>query len=79
MARACGLRLVDQPVEMRARQGGRSSIAGLKPIYYMIKVTFAVALAYVRNRGRNVAGSLNSLRPSLVAAGRTGGAGGDPD
>jgi glycosyltransferase involved in cell wall biosynthesis len=49
-ARACGLRIVEQPIEMRSRQGGRSSIAGLTSLYYMIKVTLAVALAYVRNR-----------------------------
>lgn len=50
VASACGLRLVDEPVEMRPRQGGRSSIAGWRPVYYMIKVTLAVALAYARNR-----------------------------
>ncbi len=51
---AQGLRVVEQPVEMRARQGGRSSIAGLKSAYYMVKVTLAVALAFVRNRRRGV-------------------------
>lgn len=50
VAQALGLKLVDEPVEMRARQGGRSSISGLKPFYYMVKVTLAVALAYARNR-----------------------------
>jgi len=80
VARACGLRLVDQPVEMRARQGGRSSIAGIKPFYYMVKVTLAVALAYLRNRGRrfrNLVVAMNGLSPSLAAVGRTGGDGGD--
>jgi glycosyltransferase involved in cell wall biosynthesis len=65
-ARAHGLRLVDGPVEMRARQGGRSSIAGLRPIYYMIKVTLAVALAYVRNRGRDIAALMEDSSPSLA-------------
>jgi glycosyltransferase involved in cell wall biosynthesis len=79
VARARGLRLVDQPVEMRPRQGGRSSIAGLQPLYYMIKVTLAVALAYARNRGRKVAVSLDGLRPSLAAVGRAGGGSADRD
>jgi hypothetical protein len=54
-ARAGGLRIVDEPVGMRARRGGRSSIGGLQSVYYMIKVTLAVALAYLRNRGRPAA------------------------
>jgi glycosyltransferase involved in cell wall biosynthesis len=54
LAIACAqrLRVVEEPVEMRARQGGRSSIAGLDSLYYMVKVTLAVALAFVRNRRR---------------------------
>lgn len=52
VARARGLIIVEEPVSMRERQGGRSSITGLKPVYYMVKVTLAVALAYVRNRDR---------------------------
>lgn len=35
---------------MRERQGGRSSISGFSSIYYMLKVTLAVALAYIRAR-----------------------------
>jgi glycosyltransferase involved in cell wall biosynthesis len=52
VASAGGLRIVEQSVEMRERRGGRSSIAGLTSLYYMIKVTLAVALAYVRNGNR---------------------------
>lgn len=52
VARARGLRVVDVPVAMRERQGGRSSIAGLSTAYYMWKVTVAVALAYLRARSR---------------------------
>lgn len=52
--------VVEEGVEMRARQGGRSSIHGLKPVYYMIKVTIAIALAYLRHRGR---AALPSLSP----------------
>lgn len=49
VASAARLRVVEEPVEMRARQGGRSSISGFKSLYYMVKVTLAVALAFVRN------------------------------
>ena len=63
LAVACagGLRVVEQPVEMRPRQGGRSSIAGLTSIYYMIKVTLAVALAYLRNGKRT-----RTMRPGAI-------------
>lgn len=48
VARAAGLAIAEVPVTMRERQGGRSSISGLGSIYYMLKVTLAVALAYIR-------------------------------
>ena len=50
VARAFGLRIRETAVEMRPRQGGRSSIGGLKSIYYMAKVTLALALVYARCR-----------------------------
>ena len=56
VASAGVLRIVEQSVEMRQRRGGRSSIAGLTSVYYMIKVTLAVAFAYVRNGNRTRAG-----------------------
>lgn len=52
VARAAGLSIAEVPVTMRERQGGRSSIAGFGTVYYMFKVTTAVALAYIRARGR---------------------------
>ena len=52
IARAAGLTVVEVPVQMRERQGGRSSIAGFSTIYYMFKVTIAVVLTYMRTRGR---------------------------
>jgi glycosyltransferase involved in cell wall biosynthesis len=52
MARAAGLTVAEVPVSMRERQGGASSIAGLSAPYYMVKVTLAVFLAYIRNRRR---------------------------
>lgn len=52
IARAAGLAIAEVPVTMRERQGGRSSISGFGSVYYMFKVTVAVALAYIRARGR---------------------------
>jgi len=51
IARANGLVLAEVAVTMRERQGGRSSIAGLFTLYYMLKVTLAIVLSYVRARG----------------------------
>jgi glycosyltransferase involved in cell wall biosynthesis len=50
LARACGLSIAETAVEMRERQGGRSSIAGLQSIYYVAKVTLAIGLVYARSR-----------------------------
>jgi glycosyltransferase involved in cell wall biosynthesis len=52
IALAARLRVTEVPVAMRERQGGASSIAGLRAPYYMLKVTLAVVLAYLRNRRR---------------------------
>jgi glycosyltransferase involved in cell wall biosynthesis len=48
IARAAHLRIREVPVAMRERQGGRSSILGFSTIYYMLKVTIAVVLTYIR-------------------------------
>ncbi len=37
-----GLRVIEIPVEMRARQGGRSSIGAARAAYYIIKVSLAI-------------------------------------
>lgn len=39
-----GLRITEVPVVMNERIGGTSSIAGLKSIYYMIKVSLAIII-----------------------------------
>jgi hypothetical protein len=52
MARAAGLRVSEVAITMRERQGGHSSISGYTSIYYMLKVTVAVVLAYARTRRR---------------------------
>lgn len=43
-----GLRIVEIPVTMRPRQGGRSSITSLRSVYYMAKVTLAILIGLLR-------------------------------
>jgi glycosyltransferase involved in cell wall biosynthesis len=45
------LRMLEVPVEMRERGGGRSSITALRSIYYMVKVLLAIFVGLFR---RNV-------------------------
>jgi len=52
LARVAGLRTAEVAVTMRERQGGTSSIGGFSAMYYMLKVTIAVVLTYVRALGR---------------------------
>jgi glycosyltransferase involved in cell wall biosynthesis len=52
MARAARLKVIEVPVAMRERQGGHSSISASASVYYMLKVTIAVVLAYLRARRR---------------------------
>jgi glycosyltransferase involved in cell wall biosynthesis len=42
------LRLLEVPVEMRERSGGRSSITALRSIYYMVKVLLAIFVGLFR-------------------------------
>lgn len=70
MASAARLRVVEEPVAMRARQGGRSSISGFKSLYYMVKVTLAVALAFVRNVRRRAKTSKSTARRQLESHSR---------
>jgi glycosyltransferase involved in cell wall biosynthesis len=49
IARAASLKVLEVPVLMQERQGGRSSIFGFKAGYYMVKVTIAVLLTVGRN------------------------------
>ena len=42
-----GARVMEIPVRMRERQGGKSSINPLHAAYYMIKVTLALLLSSV--------------------------------
>ena len=47
-----GLRVKEVPVIMRGRQQGSSSIRYLKTLYYMVKVSFAMCLDLLKQRGR---------------------------
>lgn len=48
----CGKKVKEVPVEMRARQGGVSSINLSKSVYYMIKVSLAIFIENHRQRGK---------------------------
>ncbi|MDO4566941.1 MAG: glycosyltransferase family 2 protein [Oscillospiraceae bacterium] len=43
-ASIAGFRVEERPVEMRERQGGKSSISPLKSVYFMIKVSLAILI-----------------------------------
>ena len=50
-------RVIEVPVQMRAREGGKSSITFRKSIYYMIKVTLAILicrLSYGFRRAKSI-------------------------
>lgn len=43
-----GLKIMEVPVTMRERQGGKSSIRSYKTIYYMFKVTLGTIFLFIR-------------------------------
>ena len=45
-----GYKVKEIPVEMRERKMGKSSINGLKSIYFMIKVTLAIIIADISTK-----------------------------
>lgn len=51
LAMKLGLPVMEAPVKMNERQGGRSSIGGFSSVYYMIKVTLAIVLVCWVHRG----------------------------
>lgn len=51
-----GCRILEEPIAMRARAGGRSSIDAVRAIYYMIKVTIALVIGRVEERAGGGAG-----------------------
>jgi len=63
-----GLRAVEVPVHMRARQGGQSSIGAARAAYYIVKVSLAIfvgkfkKISFMPQRGDDV------VRPSEIRA-----------
>jgi hypothetical protein len=51
-----GMRITEVPVRMRERQYGRSSITGLRPLYYMVKVGLALVLDVIKEAPRRQEG-----------------------
>ncbi len=45
-----GYKVIESPVIMNERQGGASSIAGLKTIYYMCKVEFSLIIQAIKKK-----------------------------
>lgn len=48
-----GKKVMEIPVKMNERKTGKSSINGLKSIYYMIKVSFAIIVADISTKKEN--------------------------
>jgi hypothetical protein len=53
MAVCHGAKVVEVPVRMNERAGGKSSISGLKSIYYMVKVSLSIMLLRISLGGKN--------------------------
>ncbi len=47
---AAGLKIIEVPVTMRARIGGKSMHSGLKPLYYVYKMTVSTAMTAIRSK-----------------------------
>jgi len=52
VAHRAGLRILEIPIQMHERRGGRSSITPLRAGYYMIKVSMAIAMVLLRRPAR---------------------------
>ena len=50
MVHAHDMSMREVPVQMRERQAGRSSIGGLRPAYYMVRVLLAIFVGLFRRR-----------------------------
>ena len=50
LAHLAGFRISEEPVKMRARGGGHSSITPIKSVYYMIKVMMVLFIWLVRKK-----------------------------
>ena len=69
VAHRAGLRIDEVPVQMRERQGGRSSITPMRSAYYMVKVLMAVAMLLLRRPVKLPEGALTRIiLVSLIVA-----------
>ncbi|MBN1827532.1 MAG: glycosyltransferase family 2 protein [Deltaproteobacteria bacterium] len=57
-----GFRIVEAPVAMRDRMGGRSSINGLRSLYYMVKVLLAIGVNVIRPKLKRRGNSADDQR-----------------
>lgn len=57
VAHRAGLRVREVPIQMQARQGGRSSITPIRSVYYMVKVSMAIGMVLLRRPARLPGGS----------------------
>lgn len=63
-----GLRISEVPVRMQERVGGTSSISGLKSVYYMIKVTIALAIVRLSKIGGGLTYHEYGIKPRSVGS-----------
>jgi hypothetical protein len=61
MAHYAGLRIIEVPVVMLARAGGKSIHSGLKPLYYGIKMLFSMIIVFLNRNSWKELG--RKLRP----------------
>jgi hypothetical protein len=63
-----GLRAIEVPVEMRARQGGRSSIGAGRAAYYIVKVSLAILVGLFKKISFVPPRREESVSPAEIAA-----------
>jgi glycosyltransferase involved in cell wall biosynthesis len=63
-----GLRAVEVPVEMRPRQGGRSSIGMARAAYYIVKVSLAIFIGVFKKISFSAQRGDDVVRPAEIRA-----------
>lgn len=63
-----GLRVVEVPVEMRQRQGGRSSIGMVRAAYYIVKVSLAIFVGVFKKISFSPQRGDDVVRPAEIRA-----------
>jgi len=62
------LRVIEVPVQMRARQGGRSSIGAARAAYYIVKVSLAIMVGLFKKISFKPPRSEEALSPAEIAS-----------